>query len=360
MKAVLLVGGEATRLRPLTLNTVKAMVPILNRPFLEHMIQYLKSHGVDDIVLAMCHLPGQIERYFDDGARCGVRLTYVLEESPRGTAGAVKNAEGYLDDLFLVFNGDIFTDIDLTAMLAFHRDKKAKVTIALTPVEDPSSYGVIETGPDGRVKRFVEKPPREEASTNLINAGIYIIDREVVRHIPPNTHYMFEHHLYPDLLAKGVPIYGYRSDAYWIDIGTPEKYFQLNCDLLEGRGTTVLYDPIADGQASQASIHPTAKIAGPVMIGSGCSIGSGVRIQGPAVIGDCCEICDGATIEKAVLWREVRVGKQATVADCIVGNNCRIGDGSSVVQGSVIGDHVVVEPDCHLDADAKIWPDTGT
>jgi len=363
MQAVLLVGGEGTRLHPLTCNTVKAMVPILNRPFLEHMIWYLKSHGVDSVVLALCHLPGQIEKYFGNGNQCGVRLTYVMEKSPLGTAGAVKNAESHLDEVFLVFNGDIFTDIDLGAMVAFHLHWKAKATIALTAVENPSAYGVIETEPDGRVRRFVEKPPPGEATTNLINAGIYILDREVIRNIPPNTRYMFEHHLYPTLLSQGVPIYAYRSDAYWIDIGTPEKYLQVQHDLLAGRCKAALPIEIAEiggcDQTVGASIHPTARIVGPVVVGNGCSMGPGVRITGPAVIGAGCHILDGAVIQEAILWGGVRVGRHATVECCIVGNGSLIGDGSCVSHGCVIGDHVVVEEGSQLDPHSKVWPDTG-
>jgi mannose-1-phosphate guanylyltransferase len=285
----------------------------------------------------------------------------VMEQSPLGTAGAVKNAESHLEGLFLVFNGDIFTDIDLGAMLSFHRSRKAKATIALTAVEDPSAYGVIETEPDGRVKRFVEKPPPGEATTNLINAGIYILDREVIRDIPPNTRYMFEHHLYPALLAQGVPIYGYHSDAYWIDIGTPEKYLQVQRDLLTGQCKAALPSQIAEnegyGQIVGAFIHPTARIQGPVIIGSGCSIGPGVRIKGPAVIGEGCHILDGAVIEEAILWSEVHVGRQATLENCIVGNNSLIGDGSRVGRGCVIGDHVMVGKDSYLAPDTKVWPD---
>jgi mannose-1-phosphate guanylyltransferase len=327
------------------------------------MIWYLKRHGVDSVVLALCHLPDQIEKYFGNGNQCGVTLTYVMEESPLGTAGAVKNAESHLNDLFLVFNGDIFTDIDLGTMLSFHRDRKAKATIALTAVEDPSAYGVIETEPDGRVRRFVEKPPREEATTNLINAGIYILDREVIRDIPSNTRYMFEHHLYPALLAQGVPIYGYHSDAYWIDIGTPEKYLQVQRDLLAGQCKAALPSQITEnerrGQTVGAFIHPTARVEGPVIIGSGCSIGPGVRIKGPAVIGEGCEVLDRALIEGAVLWSEVHVGKQAIVENCVVGNGSLIGHGSCVGRGCVLGDHVVVENGIHLDPDSKVWPDTG-
>ena len=197
MKAVLLVGGEGTRLRPLTCNTVKAMVPIVNRPFFEHLLGYLSSHGVDDIVVTLCYLPDRIESRFGNGSECGVKLAYVMEETPLGTAGAVKNAESHLDGAFFVFNGDVMTNIDLRAMLSFHRERNAVATIALTPVENPSAYGVVETAADGRVKRFIEKPPPGQAPTNMINAGIYILEPEVLRGVPQGTPCMFEHHLFP-------------------------------------------------------------------------------------------------------------------------------------------------------------------
>jgi len=359
MKAVILVGGEGTRLRPLTCNIYKAMVPVLNKPFLEHMIHYLRGHGVDDIVLALCHLPEHIKDYFADGSKFGVKLSYVIEESPLGTAGAVKNAESYLDDLFFVFNGDILTDIDLRAMLSFHRERKAKATIALTPVEDPTFYGVAETDLQGKVNRFVEKPSRGEATTNLINAGIYILDQEILQDIPTNTPSMFERHLFPALLAKGVPIYGFPSHAYWIDIGTPEKYLQMHHDLLQGKSTATLCSQIRDKEISrQALIHPTAEIAGSVIIGNGCSIGPGVRIEGPAVIGEGSKILDQAKIEGAVLWRNVQIGKQATLKDCIIGDNSFIGDGSFIAHGSVIGDNVIITQGSQLSPGTKIWPDT--
>ncbi len=357
MKAVILVGGEGTRLRPLTCNTPKAMLPVLNKPFLEHMIDYLKGHGVDEIVFALCYLPDCIESYFGDGSEFGVKLTYVMEDSPLGTAGAVKNTEGYLDDLFLVFNGDIFTDIDLGEMLSFHQEQGAKATIALTPVDDPSAYGVVETDAQGKVKRFIEKPPREEATTNLINAGIYILNFEVLQNIPPNTFFMFEHHLFPHLLEEGVPIYGYPSDAYWIDMGTPEKYLQLHHDLLQGKSTTYLYSKPEHKEAAQSSLHPTARIEGTVVIGKGCHIGSGVRIKGPSVIGEGSEILDGATIEGAVLGRNVQIGKRAALKECIIGENSLIGDESLIPEGSVICDNITVAAGSHLEPGAKVWPD---
>ena len=360
MKAVLLVGGEGTRLRPLTCNTVKAMVPILNRPFLEHLLRYLSSYGVDDIILAMCYLPDRIESYFGDGSRFGVKLTYVMEESPLGTAGAVKNAEEHLDDRFLVFNGDIFTDIDLGDMLAFHRRNQATATIALTPVEDPTAYGVVETEPDGRVRRFVEKPSREEVTSNRINAGIYILEREVLGGIPPGIHFMFEHNLFPQLLAAGARVYGYDSDGYWIDIGTPEKYLQVHLDLLEGRGTTALMDRLACATAcpgAEGTIHPTALVEGQVVFGEGCSVGPGVHIRGPVAVGDGCRILADAVVDSAVLWPNVQVGKAARLTKCVVGLNSRIGDGSRVEEGSIVADNVTIPERSHLAPESRVWPD---
>ncbi|MCX5991153.1 MAG: NDP-sugar synthase [Chloroflexi bacterium] len=361
MQAVLLVGGQGTRLRPLTCNTVKAMVPVLNKPFLEHLIRYLAGHGVDDIIVTLCYLPDCIESYFGDGSSFGVKLTYVMEETPLGTAGAVRNADKYLDEVFFVFNGDIFTDLDLRAMLSFHRKRKAKVTIALTPVEDPTAYGVVEMDSRRRVKRFVEKPPRDEVTSNLINAGTYILDREAIGDIPPNTPFMFERHLFPMLLAKGVPVYGYSSDAYWIDIGTPQKYRQLQYDLLQGKGTAVACGQMRRERTDCEKgclIHPTAIIEGPVVLGTNCSIGAGVRIQGPSVVGDGCRILDGALIDRAVLWRNVVVAKKASLSECVIGDNSSIGEGCLVDGGAVIGDNVIVTEGSRLTAAEKIGPDT--
>jgi mannose-1-phosphate guanylyltransferase len=331
------------------------MVPVLNRPHLEHMIYYLKGHQIDDITLALCHLSESIESYFGDGGKFGVKLTYVLEESPLGSAGAVKNAAGHLDDgPFFTFNGDIFTDINLTEMLAFHQQSEAKVSIALTSVENPTIYGVVETDTQGRVKRFIEKPPWEEVTTNSINAGIYILTPEILREVPPNTPFTFERHLFPQLLDKGVPIYGYQSCAYWIDIGTPEKYLQLHHDLLSGKSISC---PGKDKEfVAQCFIQPTAQIEGGVVIGDRTTVGPGVQIKGPAALGSGCNIGEGAQISGAILWHNVQVGLQATLKNCIVGNDSFIGDGSFIPEGSVLGDNVVVKSRSNLEPGSRIWP----
>jgi mannose-1-phosphate guanylyltransferase len=360
MKAVILVGGEGTRLRPLTCNTTKAMVPILNKPFLEHLIQYLKEHSITDIILAMSYLPDRIQSYFGDGAELGVRLTYLTEEQPLGTAGAVKNAESLLGEPFFVLNGDILTSMDLTAMMSRHRVTKPKVSIALTPVDNPTIYGVVETDAKGMVERFVEKPSWEEVTTNMINAGIYILEPEVLSYIPPSTPSMFEHHLFPLLLKKGEPILSYPSDSYWIDIGTPEKYLKLHHDLLLGKALSLFSwgnftEDIQIGNNS--TVHPSAEIKGPVLIGESCVIAQGVEVRGPAVLGPRCEVAEEAAIEGAILWHNSKVGKKTILRNCIVASHSYIREESQVLDNCVLGDNVVVGRNNKLTQGMKIWPD---
>ena len=352
MKAVILVGGEGTRLRPLTYNTTKAMVPILNRPFLEHVLHYLKRHNIDDIVLALCYQPEQIKDYFGFGDEIGVKLHYALEENPLGTAGAVKNAEEYLNESFFVLNGDVFTRLDLNAMMAFHRERRAKITIALTPVQDPTIYGLVETDDGGRIQRFLEKPRRDQVTTNMINAGIYILEPDVLSYIPQQTRFMFEHDVFPTLLERGLPLFGYPTDDYWIDIGSPDKYLRLNHDLLLGR--CVIDLPLPALEAS--SIHPSAQIKEPVIIGENSTIAPGASIQGPTVIGPGCSIGREATVECSVLWSKVQVGARAVLRNCIIADNCSIGDGACIGNGSVLSDNVTVSQGSKLEPGTMVWP----
>jgi mannose-1-phosphate guanylyltransferase len=350
MKAVILVGGEGTRLRPLTCHTTKAMVPILNKPFLEHLLGYLKGHGITDITLAMSYLPQGIKSYFGDGARLGVNLSYLIEEEPLGTAGAVKNAQSYLDDSFLMLNGDVFTDLDITAMIAFHRERKAAATIALTPVEDPTAYGLIETDNDSRITRFIEKPSWEEVTTNTINAGIYVLEPDILSWIPPSKQVSIERETFQQLLAQGEPVYAYVSSAYWLDMGTPEKYLRLNHDLLSKALT-----PIETSEGSQ--IDPSADIKAPVLIGKGCTIGPKVKLKGPAVLGPECRLEEGATIEGAVLWNQVSVGRKAILRNCIVASRCQIGEDSQVGENCVLGERVVVGKNSQVTQGSRVRPD---
>ena len=359
MKAIILVGGEGLRLRPLTCNIPKPMVPVVNKPFLEHMLDNLKRHHIDEIILAICYLPERIQSHFHTGSEFGVSLNYAVEETPLGTGGAVKNAEPSLDDTFFVFNGDVFCDINLSEMLAFHREHKAKASIALTPVEDPTAYGVVETGSDGNVKAFIEKPSRETVTSNFINAGIYILEPELLELIPPDVHHMVERGLFPQLVQQGIPFYGYRSNAYWIDIGVPEDYLKLHHDILMGKAIARFPGKsIADDiwREEGCDIHPSAKIIGPVVFGRDCTIGKDTRISGPAALGAGCTIGQGTTIDEAVLWQNVKLGRDITVKNSVIGNNSSIGDNTWISDGSILSDDTVIGSSNKLEHGIRLWP----
>lgn len=356
MKAVILVGGKATRLLPLTCNIPKALVPVLNRPFLEHVIRHLGRHQIKDIILAQGRLVQPIDGYLGDGSQFGVKLSYIVEATPLGTAGAVKNAERYLDETFLVLNGDIFTDLDLTAMIGFHLEKKAKATIAVTAVDDPTSYGLIETDARGRITRFLEKPSLSEVTTNMINAGTYVLEPDILTQIPPQTEVSIERETFQQLLTQGEPMYACSSSAYWLDMGTPEKYLQLHRDLLSGKSSQ--YTPNKEVIIGEPSdIHPTAQINGPVVIGANCSIGRQVKLTGPVVIGDGCTILEDSVIEESIIWRNTRLGPRVTLKNSILADNCCLKAGS-LCQQSVLGDNVTVVSGYKLKPGSRIKPGT--
>ncbi len=356
MQALILVGGEATRLRPLTCNMPKAMVPVLNSPFLEHVIRYLRSYDVNNIVLAQGYLPKMMDDYFGDGTRFATRLTYSLETKPMNTAGAVKNAESYLDQRFLVLNGDIFTDLNITAMIKFHTEMKAKVTIALTPVADPTAYGLIETSPVGKVTRFLEKPTPEQVTTNMINAGTYVIEREILDWVPPQTNYSFERQLFPQLLQRGEPVYAFSSPAYWIDIGKAETYFKLHRDLLTGK---VKGYNEAQGRAITTgpgcNIHPDAEITGPAVIGANCAVGKGSRLVGPVVLGTGIVVGENCLIDTSILWENSRLAPGVNLKECLIANDCRLGENVRA-EKAVIGDHIAVNRNSRLGPGSQLWP----
>jgi len=342
MQAVILVGGQAVRLRPLTTNTPKAMVPVLNRPFLEYVIQNLSRHGVIEIILAQHHLAGPIESYLGDGSQLGVRFTYVIEEEARGTAGAIKNVERYLNGTFIALNGDTFNDLDITEMLAFHQEQNAMATIAQAPVEDPTAYGLIETDLTGRVHRFLEKPDPSEITTNLINAGTYILEPEVLSQIPSDKQVSIERETFPLLLNSGQPVYAFSFSGYWIDVGTPEKYMQLHRDLLAGRSTWYIPETGVEALIGErCNIDPTAQMIGQVVINDNCTIGPRARVIGPVVIGARCIVGKGSIIEDSVLWHDVWLGSRVKVLSSVIANNCTLSD-DSTVEGGVLGDHVTV------------------
>jgi len=351
VKAVILVGGEGTRLRPLTCNIPKALVPVLNQPFIEHLLIYLKKHGIREVILAMSYHPDAIERYLGDGTQLGIHLNYLVEESPLGTAGAVKNAEPFLDETFVVFNGDIVTDIDITAVVKRHREVKPGATIALTPVDNPTIYGVVETDDYGMVKRFLEKPTWDNVTTNMINAGIYILEPAVLKQIPPSTRCSFEHDTFPQLLDMGERILGYGTDTYWIDIGSPEKYLKVHHDLLRRWGNKDIRT------VGESRIHHTAQLEGPLLIAEGCTIGAGARLKGPGVLGPGCDIGGDAIIEGSVLWGGARVNARAVLKDCVIGSGSCVEEDCHLLEGSVLGEEVTIARGGKLPPGTLIWPD---
>lgn len=357
MKAVILAGGEGTRLRPLTCNTPKPMVPILNRPFLEHMLSHLKGHGVDHAILTVCYLPDRIESHFGSAYGPGMDLSYVLEEQPLGTAGAVKNVEDTLDGSFFVLNGDIFTDLDLTDMVRFHRERQAQVTLFLTPVKNPSAFGVVETDQDSRVTRFLEKPSPQETTSNWINGGIYLMEPEVLAHAPSGQPYMFERGLFPKLLGMGVPVYGYRATPYWMDLGTPTSYMRVHRDILWAKPPLEQWDIPLNGGLANSQVHATARVTGPVLLGEGCDIGPGAVIKGPAVLGAGCVVGQEAYIQGSILWERVKVERNAVLRGCIVGDDASVGQGSTVGQRCILGDGVTLGRDNHMSGGTVVWPD---
>ncbi len=358
MKAVILVGGEATRLRPLTQNIPKAMVPVLNRPFLEYVIRNLHSHQVRDIILTQSHFASPIKDYFQDGSQFDVKLTYVIEDSQMGTAGAVKNAGSYLNSTFLVLNGDIFNYLDIMAMIAFHRASKAMATISLTPVADPTSYGLIETDAANKVTRFLEKPAPEQVTTNMINSGTYILEPEILNLIPSGARFSFERDLFPLLLEQGEPVYAYPSNAYWIDIGTTEKYLKLNLDLLgDSNLNTHAKDKDFIVTGEQSFIDPKAHIQGPVVIGNNCNIENSVKLIGPVVIGPGCTVLEDSVVEASVIWRDTCLGKNVTLRNSVIADSCHLSDGITL-DSCILGDNVTVAGGSVMEPGSKIEPGT--
>jgi mannose-1-phosphate guanylyltransferase len=358
-------------MRPLTYRTPKPLLPLANRPHLDHVFAFLRQHDITDVVLAVQYHADAFEARYGDGSAWGIRLTVVREDEPRGTAGAVKNVEAHLTpgETLLVFNGDILTDLNLQAMIAFHRANGSVCTIALTPVSDPSAYGVVDMDRTGRITRFTEKPKREEATSNLINAGTYVLEWEAVQAIPAGTHYMFERGLFPGLLEQGRPMYGYPDNAYWIDIGTPEKYLQAHRDILDGR----MHNPItprlgidADDPTQATTIwtgddveiDPTAELAGPLLIGAGSRIGPGARLIGPAVLGAGCRVDAEATVTDAVLWDRVQVGQGTIIHTAVLAHDVQVAAEAQITGGSLIADGCRVEPANQLTNGVRLGPGT--
>lgn len=361
MKAVILVGGLGTRLRPLTCNTPKPMLPLVGTPFIEWMLTNLRDQGINEAILAVQYLADRFRTTLGDGSRLGIKVHIVEEPEPRGTCGAVKNVAHLLDDTTFIFNGDVMTDLDLQAMLRYHRANKSELTIALTPVEDPTAFGLVETTPHGQITRFLEKPKPEEVTTNMINAGTYILEPHLLDYAPVNQHYMFERGLFPTALQNKHPMFGYVERAYWTDIGKPQTYLEVHHDILNGNmrfglpGRQVRADLwVGQGTNVPADTH----IHGTVVIGNNVQIGAGVTIVGPTVIGDNVRIGAGSTISASVLWNHNDIGAKCTIDRAVIGNNNTIATECKIGHGVIISDDCSIGAHNHLDHGMRIWPTT--
>jgi NDP-sugar pyrophosphorylase family protein len=334
MQSLILAGGKGTRLRPLTIHTPKPVVPIVNRPFLLYQIDLLKRAGIKDVTLSLSYQPRKIEEILADGQEYGVRIRYAVEASPLGTAGAYKNAQEHLNQAAVVFNGDIFTDLDLAGVIAYHREKQAAATIVLTPVENPSAYGLVETEEGGRVRRFLEKPKPEEITCNTINAGIYILEPRMLSYIPETEPFSFEYQLFPAILAAGEPFYAYTWTGYWLDIGAPARYLQAHYDLLSGKLSSYRVErpplPAANGEGEPLRIDALS------VIDPSCVLKPGVEIIN-SVLGPNCLIEERARIEDSVLWAGTRIGSASILRRSLIGKGGIIGR-NATVEGAVLGD----------------------
>jgi mannose-1-phosphate guanylyltransferase len=337
VQALVLAGGEGTRLRPLTLTTPKPVLPLAGRPFLSFMLDWAHSHGVDEVILSCGFMSDAVRSVLGD-IYDGMRLRHVTEDEPLGTAGPVRLAydEGLLEERLLVLNGDVLTDIDLTGELERHERTGARATLALYPVEDTSSYGVVPTDEEGRVEAFIEKGSGE-AATNRINAGAYVIEREVVESIPAGRAVSFEREVFPALVGNG--LYGYDAAGYWIDIGTPERYLEATWDLLAGRVRSTL--PPRDETGS--------------LISANCLL-AGAHVGPQSVLGRHCSVGTDARVERSVLHERVHVGADAAVIESVLGDGVRVGERAQVGPRAVIGSRAVIQADAVVAAGARVEP----
>ena len=337
MKGLILAGGKGTRLRPLTINTPKPVVPVANAPFLLYQIDLMRSAGIDEIILSLSYQPRKIEDLLKDGSDYGVTIKYAVEGIPLGTGGAFKNAEEQIDSTTVVFNGDVLTSLDLNAVIERHRETKAVATLVLTPVENPSAYGLVETDSDGHVRRFIEKPGPDEVTCNNINAGVYVLESSVLRYMPKGEAYSFERGLFPTLLEQKERVLSYILDGYWIDIGTPLKYLEVHHDILAGR----FRSPRVPARSESARSSSAAFIDDKSILDSDVTVRAGAHIEN-SVIGRNCKIGESVHIVDSVIWPGTTIDADARISGSIVGKGCTIGHSAVLNPGTVLGDKTVI------------------
>ncbi len=355
MQAVILVGGEGTRLRPLTSTVPKPVVPLVDRPFISFMLEWLCRHGIDDVVMSCGFLATSVRNVLGDGSRYGIRLRFVEEPDPRGTAGALKFAESMLDDRFLMLNGDVLTDIVLTEQIAQHERTGAKGTLALVPVEDPSAYGLVRLYDDRAVEGFVEKPSSDMIDTNMISAGAYVLEREILELVPPGKNVSIEREVWPRLVGDG--LFGYPSQSYWLDIGTPARYLQGTFDILEGNVRTAVAERMGEGYLSiAADAEVSGRAIPPALVESGAAVAAGAHVGSLVVLGSGVKVGAASTVERSVVLSGSEIGEGCVLRDCIVAAGCRVGDGTHIEEGAVLGEGVTVGADNAIAGGARIFP----
>ncbi|MDP9315243.1 MAG: mannose-1-phosphate guanyltransferase [Chloroflexota bacterium] len=359
MKAVVMAGGEGSRLRPLTINRPKPMVPLADRPVMAHIFELLKLHGITEIIVTVQYLASIIQDFFGDGSALGLNITYSVEETPLGTAGSVKNAEDLLQEPFLVISGDALTDINLSNIINYHNEKQSLVTVALKRVDNPLDYGVVIMQENGCIKQFLEKPSWGEVFSDTVNTGIYIIDPKVFNYFQRGQNVDWSKDIFPLLLQEGENLFGYVTDGYWTDIGTIEAYIRATADYLHGRvqlprfGTHIGGDIWVGGEYE---IAPDARLYGPIFLGHGVKIKGAVTIHGPSVIRDYNIVDTQATIDRSIIWRNSYIGERAELRGAIVTRQSNIKSRALLFEGAVVGDYTIVNAGAVINAGVKIWP----
>lgn len=360
MRAVLMAGGSGTRLRPLTCDLPKPMVPILNRPIAEHIVNLLKRYQINEIIATLYYLPDVMREYFRDGSDLGVQITYAVEEDkPLGTAGCVKNIAALLDETFMVISGDSVTDFDLNAAIEFHRQKQSKATLVLTRVPSPMEFGVVITDDQQRICRFLEKPSTSEIFSDTVNTGIYILEPEVLDYLPENEKTDFSKDLFPLLLEKGEPMYGYVAEGYWCDVGTLDSYREAQYDALDRK---VKLDFAYQEQSEDfwlgknTEVDPTARIEAPVMIGENCRIGPRARIEAGTIIGDNVTVGSDADLKRPIICNGAIIGDECHLRACVIARGARVDRRAHILEGAVVGSLSTVGEEAQISASVRVWP----
>lgn len=360
MKAVVMAGGEGSRLRPLTIGRPKPLVPVVNKSVMAHILDLLKSHGITEVIVTVRYMAAVIQDHFEDGRSLGMKLTYVVEESPLGTAGGVKNAAPYLDDTFVVISGDALTDFDLTRIIQVHKARGAQATLTLTHVPNPLEFGVIMTDAEGRITQFQEKPSWGEIISDTVNTGIYVLEPEVLDLIPADKPFDFSTELFPRMVQMGQPIFGHIAEGYWCDVGNIEEYRRANAEMLYGKVN--LTEPVGRHigggiwVGDDVDIAPSAQLFGPVYLGNGVKIKGDVTIYGPCVIRDYTIVDSYSRIERSILWRNNYVGENCELRGAIITRQCSMKSKVVIFEGAVISDQCIIGEGAVIHPDVKLWP----